>query len=353
MLRVNGAIGEDGVPVQVSVDARILKIVENVKARKKGGYDFVGMVTALPGLGKSQFAIGTLGPLLSHRMDQLFVEFTIQAFISRCIDPKTPEESTIILDEGHEGMNSGKVAQGEFQQMVNILMLVRQKRLNLLIVTQDYFSIAKTIAIFRSNILFHITTNRKGKRGSALVFSRNKKKNLYLFGKKNLNYGAVRANYTAQFNKNDHLIPSDYLKRKADHLIEQNKNLKESGNVKRMDIAKKLMDNTILNLTKRNFRQKDIAETMGIGLRTVTEHWAKMKMRNLVPAELLDLNKTRAEPIILPSNARTSPLESGKAGAHTILNNPQNVCGGDVTPKGEEISPSQSNDNELNKNGGK
>ena len=350
MLRVPGAVVKDGVRQTVSVDQNIIKTIEKAKSIKKYGFDHVTVVTGLPGKGKSHYAIGTWAPLITDLGNKIWIEFTTRDFINRCANPNTKPGDTVIGDECYDGMNSGNVAKAEFQEMMNILMLVRQKQLNIVLVIQDFFSLAKTIAIFRSNTLFHVITDKKGKQGLVLCFSRKKKKLLYILGKKYINYGAVKANYTAIFRKNDPNMPEDYVYRKAQHLIQQNKELKTSGNIKRMDIAKKLMDNTILNLTKRNFRQKDIAETMGIGLRTVTDHWKKMKDRGIVPEMYLDLNKLRGEPLKLPTNTPTVHLERENAGAHSILINPDNTCEGDTTPKRAEINDFISYDNtQLNK----
>ena len=336
MLRVPGSVVKDGSYETVSVDQNIMNTVQNAQSIKKYGMDHVNVVSGLPGKGKSQFAIGTWAPLITKPGNKIWIEFTTRDFINRCANPDTLPGDTVIGDECYDGMNSGNVAKAEFQEMMNMLMLVRQKQLNIVLVIQDFFSLAKTIAIFRSNTLFHCISDKNGKQGLVLCFSRKKKKLLYILGKKYINYGAVKANYTAIFRKNEPNMPENYMERKAQHLIQQNKELKTSGNIKRMDIAKKLMDNTILNLTKRNFRQKDIAQTMGIGLRTVTEHWKKMKDRGLVPEHLLDLNKLRGEPLILPTNTGDVPLERKKAGAHSILINPDNTRTGAVPLKGEE-----------------
>jgi len=300
MINVAGAIGDDGIPSRISIDQPIYNSLISAKERCKHGWDNVYILSALPGMGKSQFGICTVAQILAKKNSSIYIEFDIDKFIDRCASVETESESVVILDEGHDGMNTGNVARADFQRMVNLLMLVRQKKLHIIIITQNFFDIAKSIAIFRSNLLFFITTTKKGKRGSVVVFDRQKKKALYLLGRKALNFQAVKGNYVSQFNKNDHCLPKNYIERKAKHLIDQNKRLKEGGSIKRMDIAKRLMDNTILNLTKLNFNQKNIASIMGIGARTVGDHWAKMKKRNLVPEEYLILNKRKGITPILP-----------------------------------------------------
>ena len=125
-------------------------------------------------------------------------------------------------------------------------------------------------------------------------------------------------------------MPEDYIQRKAQHLIDQNKELKDAGSLKRRDRASQIMDKTILNLTKLHFKQKTIAKIMGIGYRTLTEHWSKMKARGIVPDEYHNLNSLRTKSSILPTKPPINRLESKKAGAYTILDNPLNTCVGDA-----------------------
>lgn len=306
MLRVQGALDENGVPVTISVDRLLFRDLEKVKERCKGNWDTVLIVSGLPGMGKSVFGITTLAPILAKNMSDIFITFDIDDFINTCAGDKTKEGDCIILDEGHDGMNSGRVAQGEFQRMMNLLMLVRQKKLYIIIISQNFFDLAKSIAIFRSNMLYHVTTSKGDKRGTFLTFDRLKKKNLYILGKKFLNYSAVQANYVGNFNQNRKLMPEDYIERKAQHLLEQNEALKDGGNVKRTDIANRIMDTAILNLTKLNFKQKHIAKILGIALKTVSTHWSNMKEQGKVPDEYRNLYKNINKVPITPSNTLTS-----------------------------------------------
>jgi len=329
---------KDGAYETMSVDSDIVNTFEKVKASKKYGMDHVTLVTGLPGKGKSQFAIGTWAPLITKPGNKIYVEFTTRDFINRCANPDTNDEDTVVCDEAHEGMNSGNVAKAEFQEMMNMLMLIRQKKLNIIIVTQDFFSLAKTIALLRSNTLFHCISDKKGKQGLVLCFGRKKKKMLFILGKQYINYGAVKANYTACFRRNEPNMPEDYIERKRNHLIEQNKELKDTGNVKRKDVASKIMDHTILNLTKLQHSQSSIAKIMGIGHTTVKEHWAKMKKRSIVPEEYINRHSFRNKSPITPTNRVDVPSKDVKSGAHSIVYTPNNTHNDTQQGEGEEIN---------------
>jgi predicted XRE-type DNA-binding protein len=305
MLRVKGAIDDrpegTGQPVHVSIDRFLYRDLMKLKERNKKNWDGVIVIDGLPGVGKSQKAICTVAPVLAEKISNIHITFDIDEFIDICSSNKSKPFDVVDLDEGHAGMNTSQSQKADFHRMINLLMLVRKKKLFIIITTQCFFELSKAIAIFRSNLLYHVYADGRGKRGSFAAFGRNEKKQLYINGKKYLNYRAQKENYVGQFNQNRHLMPDDYEDRKDQHLIDQNKVL-ESGTAKRIDIASKIMDSAILNLTKLNFKQKDISKILGIGHTTVTEHWKKMKDLGKVPEVYLDLNKRRSLLPICPQN---------------------------------------------------
>lgn len=336
MIRIKGAIddrtGGTGAPVEISCENYLYRDLSRLKERNKKGWDAVIIEDGNCGVGKSVKAICTDAPILADKMSSIHITFDIDEFINICSTDKSKPFDVVILDEGHAGMNTSQAQKADFQRMMNLLMLVRQKNLYIIIVTQCFFELSKAIAIFRSNLLYHVTTNKNDKRGFFAAFGRKEKKDLYINGKKYLNYYATKHNYVGQFNQNRHLMPKDYEQRKAQHLIDQNKAL-EQGNTKRVDVAKKIMDATILNLTKLNFKQATIAKIMNIGLTTLREHWKKMKDRGIVPEKYLILSKRGDKVPILPSNAPTGALKDGNLEPISYNNTPHNVCTGAVPPK--------------------
>ncbi len=307
MLRVDGEIDEEGVPTKISVDRFLYRDLMKLKERNKKNWDGVIIIDGLPGVGKSIKAIGTCAPILATKMSDIHITFEIDEFINTCSSDDSKPFDCVILDEGHAGMNTSQAQKADFQRMMNLLMLVRQKNLFIIIVTQCFFELSKAIAIFRSNLLYHVYADGEGKRGGFAAFGRNEKKQLYINGKKYLNYRATKENYIGQFNQNRHLIPDWYEKAKAQHLLDQNKAL-ESGTTKRIDVASKIMDSAILNLIKLNFKQRDIATILGIGYTTVLEHWRKMKEAGKVPEAYMVLSKRGDKNPILPSKTPTGGL---------------------------------------------
>ncbi len=304
MLRVDGALDENGIPVKVSIDRYLYRDLMALKERNKKNWDGVIINDGLPGVGKSVKAICTDAVVLADKISDIHITFEIDEFIETCSSDISKPFDVVILDEGHAGMNTSQAQKADFQRMMNLLMLVRQKKLFIIIVTQCFFELSKSIAIFRSNLLYHVYADGAGKRGGFAAFGRNEKKQLYINGKKYINYNATRENYAGQFNQNRHLMPENYEKRKAQHLMDQNKAL-ESGTTKRIDVAQKIMDSAILNLTKLGFKQRHISTILGIGFTTVTDHWKKMKDAGKVPEEYLDLNKRRSIVPKTPLNTTT------------------------------------------------
>ena len=116
MLRIKGAKDENGIATSISVDRLLHRDLEKVIERCKGNWDTVIIVSGLPGMGKSVFGITTLAPILAANLSDIFITFDIEDFINTCAGEDTKEGDVVILDEGHDGMNSGRVAQADFQR---------------------------------------------------------------------------------------------------------------------------------------------------------------------------------------------------------------------------------------------
>ena len=347
MLRVMGALDDrpdgDGKPVQVSVDAKLHRDLITMKTRNTKFWDTVAGIDGGCGVGKSQMAICTIAPLLAKKMSNIHITFDIDEFTDVCVTDKSSPGDVIVLDEGHAGLNTSQAQKADFQRLINLLMLIRKKGLFLIIITQCFFELSKSMAIFRMNVLYHVYEDN-GKRGGFTAFGRKEKKDLYILGRKFLNYRARKYNYVGQFNKNRHLMPLDYELRKDQHLLNQNKQL-EKGSMKRIDQASKIMDSTILNLIKLNFKQEHIARIMGLGVTTVKEHWRKMKDRKIVPEEYLTLYKNRNKTPITPTKTPTGDFESNNTEPKCYNIIPNNAHTGAVPTNGGENEENYMNDN--------
>jgi len=203
-------------------------IADNLKRTKVAvltkGWDYVCIISGLPGVGKSTFA-QALAKYLDPSFESWQICFTGSEFRNKTINGTKGQ--AFVLDESFADMNTSLSKDPEFIATVNHLQLIRQKNLFLILVLPDFFSLSKNIAIFRASHLF-VPYSEDYSHGDVAVFDREAKRELYIKGKQFLNYQCYPPNFRCDYNKNWVVDEQDYLKRKEQHLIEQAK-VKEKG----------------------------------------------------------------------------------------------------------------------------
>ena len=208
-------------------------IHDNLKKSKiavlKKGWDYVAIVSGIPGVGKSTFA-----QALAKYLDPNFTSKNI-CFTAKEFKEKTSagtKGQAFILDESFADMNANLSKNPEFIALINHLQLIRQRNLFLILVLPDFFSLAKNIAIFRSNHLF-VPYSVDYARGDVAVFDREAKRELYIKGKLFINYQASEPNFRTDYQGDWFIDLEDYTKRKEEHLRDLAA-VKEKGQMKAM-----------------------------------------------------------------------------------------------------------------------
>jgi adenylate kinase family enzyme len=178
------------------------------------GWDYVAVVSGLPGVGKSTFA-QQLAKFLDPNFESWQICFTAKEFRDKTSHGKKGQ--TFILDESFADMNTSLHKDPEFIATINHLQLIRQRNLFLILVLPDFFSLSKNIAIFRASHLF-VAYSEDYSHGDVAVFDREAKRELYIKGKQFINYQAHPPNFRITFNKRWFCDEEDYIKRKDEHL---------------------------------------------------------------------------------------------------------------------------------------
>lgn len=190
----------------------------------KQGWDYLCVVSGLPGVGKSTFA-----QALAKYLDPTFhvdrICFTGREFRDKTIEGEKGQ--AFVLDESFADMNTSLSKDPDFIATVNHLQLIRQKNLFLILVLPDFFSLSKNIAIFRASHLF-VPYSVDYSHGDLAVFDREGKRELYIKGKQFLNYQAQEPNFRCDFNMKWFVDHKKYEEKKLQHLKEQSK-VKEKG----------------------------------------------------------------------------------------------------------------------------
>ena len=179
--------------------------------------DQVFIVDGGEGVGKSLFAMQ-----LAKSLDSTFnverVCFTPVEFTKAVINANKGE--AIIFDEAFTGLSSRGSLTEVNTLLVSLMMEMRQKNSICIIVMPTFFLLDKYVALWRAKGLFHVYM-RRGKRGYWMYFNRQKKKLLYLHGKKLYDYSWPRSGFKGRFYDQYTIDKEEYLKRKSDSLMKK------------------------------------------------------------------------------------------------------------------------------------
>jgi tRNA uridine 5-carbamoylmethylation protein Kti12 len=187
------------------------------KVMKSKDLDLIIQITGYPGTGKS-----TLACQIACFLDPSFNEerlcLTAEKFINEI--KKATAGQCVVLDESYEGLNSSEIRKEVGRALLNLLNVVRQKRLYILILIPNFFDMSKQIACFRSRWLIHCYDKGFGDIGYYCLFDRKRKHDLWIRGKKYEDYESVRADFYCSFSP---FIPKQinyekYLENKAQAL---------------------------------------------------------------------------------------------------------------------------------------
>jgi hypothetical protein len=162
------------------LDSGVKKTLDYMKKRLKKDWDNVIVFDGKEGVGKSVFAMQW-----AFYLDNNFcldrVTYCADDFINCCANAK--KYQTVMLDESFNDFGSSSVMSQTNKRLKSLLMEIRQKNLNLIIVLPSFFHLDQYAAIHRSSLLVHVVTS-KDQRGYFKIYGENGKKVLHLVGKK-------------------------------------------------------------------------------------------------------------------------------------------------------------------------
>jgi len=170
------------------------------------------------------------------------------------IAPNLPKYSCIVLDEWDEKTYFDKLALALRQ----FFRKCRQLNLFMIIIIPDFFQLPKGYAISRSVFAIDVKFSGEFDKGFFDFYNFDKKKELYIKGKKFYNYGVAYPNFKGRF-PDGYAVPREvYEKIKRDDFVE--------ADIVEVDTKTKMRDNIYVNL-KKNFpdmMEKEIAGLLNI-----------------------------------------------------------------------------------------
>lgn len=167
-------------------------------ARKeiRNDWDMIFVYDGNEGSGKSVKAMQD-AKYCDHDFDIDKLAFTPRQF--RKLVLSSPKYSAVVYDEAYTGLSSRATMSLINRALVGMLTEIRQKNLFIFVVLPCFFDLDRYVALWRSRVLIHIYTHEGFKRGYFSFFNSDKKKDLYLQGKKLYSYYKPEPNFRGRF----------------------------------------------------------------------------------------------------------------------------------------------------------
>lgn len=219
----------EGKDNQFYMDGFLKQNLDVVIKKIKKDWDMVFVIDGVEGSGKS-----TLAMQMACYCDPTFcierVVFTPRDLRQAIINSQ--KFQAIVYDEAYTGLSSRATMSLINRTLISMLAEIRQRNLYVFVVMPTFFDLDKYVALWRSRALFHVYVDKDFNRGFFAFFNANKKKLLYIAGKKFYSYSKVKANFLGRFYKNYVVDEQAYREKKRNSLMSREK-AREEMEVKR------------------------------------------------------------------------------------------------------------------------
>lgn len=198
--------------VDLYLDGYLKTNLETAKEVIKADWDMLFVIDGTEGGGKSvlaQHVAKYLDPSLS--IDRIV--FTPKEFRDAVL--KAEKYQVIIYDEAYGGLSARQAMSIVNKALISLLAQIRQKNLFIVMVLPCFFELDKYAAIWRSRALLHVYCGDNFERGYFSFFNAQKKKELYMKGKKFYEY-CVTPNFRGKFTKGYVVDEAAYRQKKLD-----------------------------------------------------------------------------------------------------------------------------------------
>ena len=214
------------------IDGYLKSNLDIAKSAIKKDFDMVIGVDGVEGGGKSVMAMQA-----AHYCDPTLnmerIVFTPSEF--RKAINKADKYQAVVYDEAYTGLMSRNTMGVINRALVSMLAEIRQKNLFVFVVMPTFFDLDRYVAIWRSRALIHVYTAEGFERGYFAFYNTDRKKDLYINGKKTYSYGLPRPNFIGRFTNNYILDETEYRKKKLLSLTNREKQAEEKEIVDRVE----------------------------------------------------------------------------------------------------------------------
>lgn len=127
----------------------------------------------------------------------------------------------VMYDEAFTGLSARASMSIINRTLVKMLAEIRQKRLFVAIVMPSFFDVDRYVALWRSRALVHVYIGDKLERGYFAFYNMDRKKGLYVFGKKFYSYMKPTPNFRGRFTGAYVIDEKEYRNKKKDSLLKR------------------------------------------------------------------------------------------------------------------------------------
>lgn len=230
----------------------------------KQDWDMICIVSGAEGAGKS-----VLAQQCAKHVDPDFnierVCFNPKEFISSI--NKAKKFQAIVYDEAYGGMSSRAAMSEVNRSLMGVLAEIRQKNLWVFIVLPSFFELDKYAAIHRSRFLLHVYA-KDFKRGRFSFYSFDRKKLLYVLGKKYYSMSKPRPNFIGRFVKGYTVDEEEYRQKKLDALKAREEKKDERMTARHIKYMEQ-RDIIIRRAYQNGIKVKDISQWISIDTKQI------------------------------------------------------------------------------------
>jgi hypothetical protein len=251
------------------MDGYLKENMDKAKKIIKKDWDMVFIVDGYEGSGKS-----VLAQQVAKHVDPSFnidrICFSPEEFV-KAIN-SADRYQAVIYDEAYEGLSSRSAMSQVNRSLVAVLAEIRQKNLFVFIVLPCFFELDKYAAVWRSRALIHVYIGDNFERGKFGFYNQERKKQLYVLGKKFYSYYKPPCNFFGSFTKGYTVDEDAYRKKKVDALKvreqSKEKSHKDKALIEERDICIRLYVNSQPERSQPLAKQR-VSEDIGKDVRTI------------------------------------------------------------------------------------
>lgn len=240
------------------MDGYLKSVLDTAKSIIQKDWDMIFIVDGYEGSGKSVLTL-QMAYYCDPTLNNDRIVFTPMQFQKAIFDAKPYQ--AVVFDEGFSGLNSRSAMTFINRSLIKMMAEIRQKNLFVFVVMPTFFDLDKYIALWRSRALIHVYTGKNFERGNFAFFNKEKKKLLYIEGKKYYSYKNPKSNFIGGFPNYYTIDEKAYRKQKRDALLGRAKKLEDEAKRKEMEA---MLWERVMNIEDEGVTEKLKRQILGI-----------------------------------------------------------------------------------------